>query len=175
MDVNELAAKLQKIHLLRRIFVQKSQPDIELYFGQLPILEYVRQNDGCTQIEIAEKLCVTPASISTSTKRLQKAGFLTKTSDPDNLQCNRLSITEKGIDRCEKNRKMVNGLYNHMFDGIPQNELELLDKILSKILKNLSPTSDGQSLRPIDIAALIIEVRKNEEKLKKQMISEMQG
>ena len=69
MDVNELAAKLQKIHLLRRIFVQKSQPDIELYFGQLPILEYVRQNDGCTQIEIAEKLCVTPASISSAVSK----------------------------------------------------------------------------------------------------------
>ena len=78
---NELAAKMKKIQLLRRIWIQKTQPDVELYFGQLPILEYIRKNPGCTQAEIAEHLCVTPASISTSTKRLQKSGLLTKTTE----------------------------------------------------------------------------------------------
>ena len=78
MDQIELAVKLKTINLLRRIYIQKSQPDVELYFGQLPILEYIKDNDGCTQIEIAEKLCVTPASISTSTKI--EAEFPTGTS-----------------------------------------------------------------------------------------------
>lgn len=171
MDYNELAAKLKMINLLRRIFIQKSQPDVELYFGQLPILEYIRQNDNCTQIEIAEKLCVTPASISTSTKRLQKAGLLTKTTDPDNLRCNRLSITQEGIIRCENNLKSVNRLYALMFKDLSEQELECLDATLSKILKNLAPSSDGASLGPIDIAALVIEVHKNDEQLKKQIAS----
>ena len=65
---NELAAKLKKIHLLRRIWIQKGQTDAELYFGQLPILEYIHDHPFWTQAEIAEHLCVTPASISTSTK-----------------------------------------------------------------------------------------------------------
>ncbi|MEA4920784.1 MAG: MarR family transcriptional regulator [Clostridiaceae bacterium] len=169
MIYNELAAKMQKIHLLRRIFIQKSQPDIELYFGQLPILEYIRQHDSCTQIEIAEKLCVTPASISTSTKRLQKSGLLIKSTDPDNLRCNRLSITEEGIIRCDNNRKMVNTLYSLMFKDLSTDELDSLDSILTKILKNLAPASGGDSVCPIDIAALIIEVHKNDEQLKKQI------
>lgn len=169
MEYNELASKLKMINLLRRIFVQKSQPDIELYFGQLPILEYIRENDGCTQIEIAEKLCVTPASISTSTKRLQKAGLLTKKTDPDNLRCNRLSITPEGIVRCDNNRKSVDRLYALMFKDLSDEELSTLDATLSKIIKNLAPSSDGESLGPMDIAALVIEVHKNDEQIKKQM------
>ncbi|MBQ5813050.1 MAG: winged helix-turn-helix transcriptional regulator [Clostridia bacterium] len=171
MTTNELAAKLKKIHLLRRIYIQKSQPDAELYFGQLPILEYIRCNDGCTQIEIAEKLCVTPASISTSTKRLQKAGLLVKKSDPDNLRCNRLSITEEGISRCDNNRTMIDGIHELMFKDIPKDELEAFDKTLSKILHNMAPDSDSDSVRPMDMAALAIEVRRNEEHLKKQQSS----
>jgi len=166
---NRLADKLKMINLLRRIFVQKSQPDVELYFGQLPILEYIRKNDGCTQIEIAEKLCVTPASISTSTKRLQKAGLLTKTTDPDNLRCNRLSITPEGVIRCENNRKSVERLYGLMFGGIPEDELTRFDATLNKIIKNMAPSFDGDSLAPMDIAALIIQVHKNEEQLKRQI------
>ncbi|MBE6995043.1 MAG: MarR family transcriptional regulator [Ruminococcaceae bacterium] len=169
MDQIELAVKLKTINLLRRIYIQKSQPDVELYFGQLPILEYIKDNDGCTQIEIAEKLCVTPASISTSTKRLQKAGLLTKVPDPENLRCNRLSITPEGVVRCENNRKSLLLLYDLMFRGLSEQELESLDAVLTKILKNLAPQSDGTNLNPMDIAALIIEVHKNDEQLKKQM------
>lgn len=169
MQSERLAGKLRTINLLRRIFIQKAQPDVELYFGQLPILEYIRDNDGCTQIEIAEKLCVTPASISTSTKRLKKAGLLTKAADPDNLRCNRLSITPEGIVRCENNRKSVDRLYSLMFKGISKSELDELDSTLSKIIRNLAPSSNGDTLSSMDIAALIIEIHKNDEQLKKQI------
>jgi len=166
---NELAAKLKKIHLLRRIWIQKGQTDAELYFGQLPILEYIHDHPYCTQAEIAEHLCVTPASISTSTKRLQKAGLLTKTTDPDNLRCNRLAITEEGIIRCENNRSMIDRLHIRMFEGIPADELAAFEATLHKVLQNLAPDADPNSVTPDDIAILINEIRKNNELLKKQV------
>ncbi len=166
---HELAAKLKKIHLLRRIWIQKAQPDVELYFGQLPILEYIRKNPGCTQAEIAEHLCVTPASISTSTKRLQKAGLLTKTTDPDNLRCNRLATTDEGVIRCENNRKMIDRIHDRMFLGISAEELAAFEGTLNKVLQNLAPDTDPNSVTPDDIAALIGEIRKNDELLKKQI------
>lgn len=168
MNHHELATKLKKIHLLRRIWIQKAQPDPDLYFGQLPILEYIRNNPGCTQAEIAERLCVTPASISTSTKRLQKAGLLTKTTDPDNLRCNRLSITEDGIIRCENNRRMVERIHDRMFRDIPEEELQAFGATLNKVQQNLAPDADPDSITPMDIAALISEIHKNDELLKKQ-------
>lgn len=165
----ELAAKLKKIHLLRRIWIQKGQTDAELYFGQLPILEYIRQHPACTQAEIAEHLCVTPASISTSTKRLQKSGLLTKTTDPENLRCNRLSITEEGVIRCENNRAMIDRIHDRMFHGIDAEELAAFESTLNKVLQNLAPDTDPNSVTPDDIAALISEIRKNNELLKKQI------
>lgn len=166
---HELSAKLKKIHLLRRIWIQKGQTDAELYFGQLPILEYIHDHPGCTQAEIAEHLCVTPASISTSTKRLQKSGLLTKATDPDNLRCNRLAITEEGIVRCENNRAMIDRINDRMFSGISPEELAAFGTTLNKVLQNLAPDTDPNSVTPDDIAALIGEIRKNNELLKKQI------
>jgi DNA-binding MarR family transcriptional regulator len=166
---HELSAKLKKIHLLRRIWIQKGQTDAELSFGQLPILEYIHHHPGCTQAEIAEHLCVTPASISTSTKRLQKSGLLTKITDPENLRCNRLSITEEGIIRCENNRAMINRIHDRMFLGIDAAELAAFESTLNKVLQNLAPDTDPNSVTPDDIAALIGEIRKNNELLKKQI------
>ena len=169
MNYNELAARLRKVHLLRRIWIQKAQSDAELYFGQLPILEYVMGHDGCTQSEIAESLCVTPASISTSTKRLQKAGLLTKTTDPGNLRCNRLSITPQGRARCENNRRMVDRIHIRMFKDIPEDELEAFERTLNKILRNLAPPdANPESVTPTEIATLINKIHKNDELLKKQ-------
>lgn len=169
MNLNELAARLRKVQLLRRIWIQKAQSDAELYFGQLPILEYVREHDGCTQAEIAESLCVTPASISTSTKRLQKSGLLTKTTDPDNLRCNRLSITEDGRARCENNRRMVDRIHIRMFQDIPPEELAAFERTLNKILRNMAPPDvDPFVVTPTEIANLINKVHKNDELLKKQ-------
>ena len=66
-------------------------------------MNYISENDGCTQADIAERLQVTAACVATSTKRLQKSGFITKTIDEDNLRCKRLSLTplgKKALDEC---------------------------------------------------------------------------
>ena len=73
--------------------------DISLHFGQLPILEYIAAYPGCTQSDISEAINVSPASVATSTKRLSKAGFITKTADSDNLRRNKIYITEPGLEQ----------------------------------------------------------------------------
>ena len=89
-----LVGKMERVHLLRRMFSQQLTNNTTLHFGQVPVLLYIREHDRCTQVDLAEALHVTPASIATSTKRLQKAGYLTTTVNDNNLRCKQLSITE---------------------------------------------------------------------------------
>ena len=84
-----LVGKMERVHLLRRMFSQQLTNNTTLHFGQVPVLLYIREHDRCTQVDLAEALHVTPASIATSTKRLQKAGYLTKTVNENNLRCTR--------------------------------------------------------------------------------------
>ena len=61
--------------------------------------------DWCTnhrrppsQRELAEALCITPATVAMSLKSLEQAGYIEKTSDLSDQRCKRISITPSGID-----------------------------------------------------------------------------
>ena len=62
----------------------------------MPVLRYVMENDGCKQVDLANFLRVTPASVALSTKRMQKAGYLEKEVDEYNLRRNKLHVTPQG-------------------------------------------------------------------------------
>jgi len=138
IKLNDLAGRLYKLNLLRRDFIQESTADIALYFGQLPILEYVIEHDQCTQKQIADKLIVTPASIAISTKRMQKVGLLEKKVDENNLRCNRLSVTEKGHELSKQYRLKFDELDKKMFAGFEEKELEQVNSYLSRLIMNIS-------------------------------------
>lgn len=143
IEIKELAWKLDKMFMLRRIMLTKNISSTGLYLGQLPILAYISHNDGCTQKEISDWLNVSPASIALSTKRLQKAGFIKKSVDKDNLRCNRLSVTEIGAETAIKCREAMNGFDENMFNGISEEELKHFETIMDIFIDNLT---DGEGL-----------------------------
>lgn len=138
VDIKELAWKLDKMFMLRRIMLTKSIANTGLYLGQLPILAYISHNDGCTQKEISDWLNVSPASIALSTKRLQKAGFIKKTVDKDNLRCNRLSVTETGSETAIRCREAMNQFDENMFKGISEEDLRQFEKTIDFFIDNLT-------------------------------------
>ena len=138
VDIRELAWKLDKMFMLRRIMLNKTANSVGLYMGQLPILAYISHNEGCTQKEIADWLKVSPASIALSTKRLQKAGLIEKTVDKDNLRRNMLNVTEKGRETALKHREEENAFDENMFGGISEQELEQFSNTLDVFLQNLT-------------------------------------
>ena len=96
MELHQLMGRLHKLELVRMLAHRRETHEYGLYFGQMPVLDYISDHPGCTQIEIADFLQVSPASIALSTKRLQKAGYLIKEVDADNLRCKRLCLSEEG-------------------------------------------------------------------------------
>ncbi|MDV3426233.1 MAG: MarR family winged helix-turn-helix transcriptional regulator [Bacillota bacterium] len=163
----ELNGRLTSLHLMRRISIQKETADIGLYFGQLPILEYIKRNENCTQRELADKLQVTAASIALSTKRLQKAGLIKKIADEDNLRCNKLSITGKGLETAENGRKIFDALDVKMYQGFSEEELEDLYNYLNRLIINL--TGDERTkINMYTITALENQLKNNEKDMEKE-------
>jgi len=140
-----MIGRFERLHLYRRITLQKAAADVDLHYGQLPILEYVKQNNGCSQSELAEKLCVTPASVALSTKRLEKAGLLKKITDVQNLRRNSLSITQKGIDVSQKCREAFDRLNYKMFSDFSEEEILQMRDYLDRLLKNAAEECDQEN------------------------------
>ena len=128
----------------------RSVADSGLYFGQLPILESVRDNDGCSQTDIAELLHVSPASIALSTKRLSKAGLLDKKAQEGNLRCNSLMITDKGRAAVKKCRAAFDELDAKMFDGFSADDFRCLKEYLDRMITNLEISEECANKIMID-------------------------
>jgi len=135
--VRNVVAVFNKGFILhRKCFLKKSQ-SYGLYVGQPQVLRYVRANPGCTQIEIAENLGVSSASIAFSTKRLQKAGYLMKQINHLNMRCNKLYVTREGEDVLDRFQKVCDEMYLEMFDGFTAEELDQFESFVERASKNM--------------------------------------
>lgn len=144
IKLKELMGRFYKLEILRRAGIQEATADIGLYFGQLPILEYLIEHDQCTQKEIADQIQVTPASVAISTKRMQKAGLLEKTVAEDNLRCNRLTVTLKGRELSQRYRSKFDEMDHKMFIGFTEGELAQLSGYLDRLIMNISNEAQNE-------------------------------
>jgi len=81
---------------------------------------------------------VSPASIASSTKRLQRSGLIQKKVDEGNLRQNMLFVTEKGRELAENCRNELSLFQDAFFDGFSEEELTRLSDILDHINRNIS-------------------------------------
>ncbi len=132
---SDVALQLEQLFCLRRILQRKAAETSPLHRGQLPVLEYIRWNPGCTQVQIAEALLISPSSVAQSTKRMQRDGLLKKQTE-DDQRCNRLYLTSKGeqISRACKQRYIeVDG---DVFSVLSKEDMDELSILLGKLVKS---------------------------------------
>lgn len=137
MKYIELIKRFDLLFLKRRILLQKGASDVGLYFGQLPIMKYIITHNSCSQVEIAKALQLSPASVAVSTKRLQKAGMLTKIVDETNLRIKKLAATEKGSEKAEACHMLLDSFDQKMFAGFDESDLTQLKGYLDRLIANI--------------------------------------
>ncbi len=77
------------------------------------------------------------ACIATSTKRLQKAGLITKTVNEENMRCKRLSLTELGKKMLDEFHAPFDEYDKYVFNNISSEEMECMKKTLDKLIYNM--------------------------------------
>lgn len=159
----KLFYEIMVFQILRKKFISNELTKQGLYFGQHHILQYIKNNPGCKQTDLSTYLKVTPASIAVSTKRLEKAGFIEKQVDQENLRQNCLYLTSKGLDACDNMKRFFNELDNNALKDISVEDYELLEKLLDKMIYNYV----GTSVDEIDLNSLLEQKCKEEEEHEK--------
>ncbi|MFA0814715.1 MAG: MarR family winged helix-turn-helix transcriptional regulator [Anaerofustis sp.] len=133
----DIVKKMTMLFAIHKYYIHNASTEFGLYRGQLPILEQVNDNDNITQKEIAEKLCVSPPSVATSIKRMEKAGFLEKSADENDLRNNRLRLTEKGKQMTDGCRMAFDRIDEQMFGDFTPEECKTLYDFFDRIVNNL--------------------------------------
>lgn len=157
VENRQIIGMIENIHLLRQLFIKRTRSHCPLHFSQITIMRLIEQNKNCTQSELAEMLHITPASVATSTKRLQKAGLITKTVDSENLRCKRLALTDKGRKVSAEGRRIFVEYDSVIFEDFSEDDkIQFFDYLERLILKMKETEGISESMNsPIELGMLL--------------------
>ncbi len=102
-----------------------------------------KQGEIASQRELAQALHVSPATIATSLKSLERLGYVEKRVDEQDARRNRVIITEKGENAVKACFALFQEIDRRMLDGFSVQEQELLNRLHTKVLNNLSEFEKG--------------------------------
>ena len=138
MDNRSLVKEIITLNVTHRYRVSKAASSLGLYFGQPQIIEFISYNNGCTQRELSEHLHVSPASVATTLKRMEKSGFISRIEDKGDSRKKRLTVTEKGVNAFRNFRKLCDETDQQVFSGFSEEEKEILMGFLKRLNVNIA-------------------------------------
>lgn len=94
-----------------------------------------------SQKELADELGISPAAVTTTLKRLEKDGYITRTATEGDNRCNEIRITEAGRSVIQESCEIFYAVDKAMFEGFDDHELSTLTSLLSRMKENLKADS----------------------------------
>ena len=112
--------------------------DIGLYAGQEMFLWQLWRQDGLTQSQMVERMCVQPPTVSKMLDRMEKAGLVTRQPDSEDSRISRVYLTEQGRESERAVCDVWNTQERRMIENMTVEERILLRRLLLQVHENLT-------------------------------------
>jgi len=110
-----------------------------IYAGQEMFLWHLWRQDGLTQSQLVERLCVRPPTVSKMLERMERAGLVTRRLDPDDSRISRVYLTEQGRRSQDAVSEVWMSIERRLTQGLSVEERLLLRRLLLQVHENLTP------------------------------------
>jgi DNA-binding MarR family transcriptional regulator len=141
VGVGELGYLLVEVTKLHRAHAHAALEELGLYRGQNFVLTALAELEGLAQSELAEKLLVTPPTISNSLERMETAGWIVRRPDADDRRVSRVYLTDAGRALQESVSTLWQDLEAQTFAGLSSEQRDSLRHMLLQIRENLGQGS----------------------------------
>jgi MarR family transcriptional regulator, organic hydroperoxide resistance regulator len=132
--LNFLLAQVCHLHHARAHTLLET---IGLYRGQPHVLRALWEQEGLTHTELAERLHITPATITKMLQRMEKTGFVVRKPDIEDQRISRVYLTEAGRAIRSEVQAVWQTMEQETFDGFTLEERVLLRRFLLQFRDNL--------------------------------------
>jgi DNA-binding MarR family transcriptional regulator len=121
-----------------RIFAQKRLRECgyKITIDQWLTIKSILENPGISQQEIGEKVFKDNASVTRIIELLVKSGYLERKINFQDRRKSNLEVTDEGKSIIEKVQSLVYQNRKTALEGISEEELEITNRTLKKIIKN---------------------------------------
>lgn len=129
------------LRVMRRhhAYVERRIGDLGIHHNQHRMLMQLakRQEETPSQKALAEALCISPAAVTATLKKLEKDGYITRAQTSEDNRKNEIRITEQGISKVMESRDVFEATDRIMFEGFTDDELKTLLALMERIDRNL--------------------------------------
>ena len=126
----------QKSHWNRS---RKGFQKLDLSDGQPKVLYMLRFIDGCVQKDLAKACDIKPSSMTVMLDGLEKKGYVRReeTKVSGGKRAFKVCLTKEGKEIAEKVFWLIETIEEETFEGITEEEQQLLFSLLKKVRENL--------------------------------------
>lgn len=124
-------------HALRKAF-DRLAVGLGVTRAQWKVLFKLTRTPGLRQVELADSLELEPITLCRIVDRLEEAGLVERTRDPDDRRAWRLHVTARAQPLVEKLQGIGAELVDQAFAGIDPTDIEIARKVLAQARENAS-------------------------------------
>ena len=143
--VRKVREGFHSYHCNHRSVVESGFREKGLYFGQPPILKYLKDHKNATQKEIADSIHVSAPSVANSVKRMEESGLIMRVADKNDARCKNLKLTKKGEELSEYADKLFEVVDDASFEGFSDEEIDLVISFLERMTENIKQIGKGDN------------------------------
>ena len=124
-------------------FLRKGIVDVSA--AHWPLIWSVYRGPGRSQEELSQDICLDKSTVARSLVQLEERGYIVRLPKADDKRCLLVYPTEKTYELVPPLRTIVSDWYDHILDGMTDEELEVFYSALVRIEQNAKRTTHGGS------------------------------
>ena len=147
---------LFQIQHLSRYHAMKRLEELELKPGQAGILFTLNVEGVLSQRQLAEKIGITPPSMTVALRKLEELGYVRKEPDGRDQRIIRIRLSEKGKECVEDLKKVMGDMEEIIYQGMSREERLLLKRLLLEMRKSMM---DSKDFKGMDMCSIMEKTR----------------
>lgn len=144
-DASVFIVMHQLMHLSRYQAVRRME-DMELNPSQAGILFILNNQGRLSQRQLAEKIGITPPSMTVTLRKLEERGFITKEPDERDQRILRICLSEAGKECIEKIKSIMKDMEEILYRGFSVEERLLFQRLLLEMRENMLDSKDFKGM-----------------------------
>lgn len=136
--LREAVDRMIEADRLHRAVCDRELSEIGIHRAQHRMLMHLYfHGDVPSQRELARELCITPAVVTVTLRKLESDGYVRRTSVTDDKRQLGVELTESGRAVIGRTKVILDRVDRAMFDGFTEEELETACQFYARIKENL--------------------------------------
>ena len=124
----------------------KRMEELELKPSQAGILFSLKRWGELSQKQLAEKVGITPPSMTVAIRKMEEEGYVIRKPDEKDQRVIKIQLAPKGESCIEGIRKVIFDMEAVVYQGISREEILLIKRLLTEMKNNLLNSKDFKGM-----------------------------